>query len=374
MDKIGLGQANYGNMARMTVDRAVDLLCRLYTGLLERGEPLGSILPPMLWGPPGIGKSQGAEQLCRRLEEQTGRKIHFHQLILNKCDPSKVEGMALIPPGGQEVIYVPPSYVKDMKPGKGHLNVLKLGELPDAVPMVQKLANSILLDRYVGDFPLPDNCIVLADGNRMIDQCATNKTPNSVANRLMHIEIESDFAGWKRWALKNGVHPAVIGFLSWQPNLLSEAQPSQADLAFPTNRTWTAAGKVLDLLEADPDGAAELMAGCVGAAAAGEFRRYWKVYDKLPSMEAIFQGRAAKIPTSPDALYGVIAGMAAYAAQPGMALETAQLANSIRYAMKLRPDYSAMLLQDYRALPALAPALGAIPEYMAWMRAVGGYL
>lgn len=374
MDNYGLQQETYGNMARMTVDRAVDLICRLYVGLLERGEPLGSILPPMLWGAPGIGKSQGAEQLCRKLEEQTGRKVHFHQLLLNKCDPSKVEGMALIPPGSQEVLYVPPSYVREMKPGPGHLNVLKLGELPDAVPMVQKLANAILLDRYVGDFPLPDNCIVLADGNRMIDQCATNKTPNSVANRLMHIEIESDFSGWKRWALQHKVHPAVIGFLAWQPNLLSVDKPSQADLAFPTNRSWTAAAKVLDLLGDDLEAAVDLMAGCVGVAAANEFRRYVKVYHQLPSMEAIFQGRSARVPGTPDALYGVIAGMAAYAAQPGMALEPVQLANSIRYAMKLRPDYSAMLLQDYRAIPSLAPALRAIPEYMAWMKAVGGYL
>jgi len=373
LSKTGLEPSFNGNMPRVTVSGMVDKLVRLYTGVEARGGTFGDLFPPMLWGPPGIGKSQGIRAFCQKLEQTTGRKVLFHEIFLNLCDPSKVEGIAIVAPGKDEVIFVAPDYVRRMDASPEVINVLKLGELCQAVGAIQNLAAPILLDRRVGEFLLPDNCIVMADSNRITDRCSTYKMPLNVANRLMHQEVESDFDGWKRWAVNHHIHPAIVGFLSWQPNLLMGFDSTQANLAFPTNRSWAAASQVLDSFGGNVEEAFEFIAGCVGMGAAVEFRRYAKIYNKLPTMEDIFQGRAAKVPTSPDALYGVVSGMVAYAVREDVRLNTAKLANSVRYAMKLPPDFGAVLLHDYLAVEQLTTPLFSIPEFLLWMKKNGAY-
>lgn len=55
------------------------------------------------------------------------------------------------------------------------VNILFLDEISAAPQSVQAAAYQITLDRVVGEHKLPDNCIVIAAGNRVTDKSVALK-------------------------------------------------------------------------------------------------------------------------------------------------------------------------------------------------------
>ena len=53
---------NETNLPLLNVNQIVSLLSRAYIKLIKNGTPLKSFPSVMLWGPPGIGKSQDSVQ------------------------------------------------------------------------------------------------------------------------------------------------------------------------------------------------------------------------------------------------------------------------------------------------------------------------
>ena len=78
----------------------------------------------------------------------------------------------------------------------------------------------------VGEHRLPENCIVIAAGNRVTDKSVAYNMPKALANRLCHFEVAVDAAAWHRWALRAGVHPFVTGYLEYNPAALMRFDPS----------------------------------------------------------------------------------------------------------------------------------------------------
>jgi hypothetical protein len=56
---------------------------------------------------------------------------------------------------------------------------------------------------------------------------------------MIHIEITCSLEDWKTWAWANNVHPTVIAFLNFRPDLLYKfPQTAQEFRGFPTPRSW----------------------------------------------------------------------------------------------------------------------------------------
>lgn len=360
------------NIPRMTVSQMAELLSTLYAGAVEKGIPFSQLPAPMLSGPPGLGKSQGFHQLGRRLQKKLNRTVHVRDLRLSGRTPADLYGMPRIDHQKNRTVFTIPEILANHCP-PDEIEIICLDELNTVSPSMQAVALQLTLEHRVGEHKLPDHCIVMAAGNRMEDQCYSQKLSKALCNRMFHLEVVPDFDSWKAWALDHDIHPSVVGFLAWQPNLLMDFQPTQADMAFPTPRSWEAVSTMLKSVEGLSADIFPVVAGNVGVAAASEFRGYWKVYGQLPTMEEIFRGRASRVPSSPDALYGVIAGMAAYANRDGMEYDTVQLANGIRYAMKLPPEFASCLLRDLLAMERLTNTLFLIPEFRTWMSKNGAY-
>ena len=120
------------------------------------------------------------------------------------------------------------------------VNVLFFDEISAAPQSVQAAAYQITLvtlDRVIGEHKLPDNCIVIAAGNRIMDKSVTYKMPKTLANHLMHIEIAGSFSSWKEWAIRCGINEKVLGFLSFRHSYLMDFDSSSDDLAFATPRS-----------------------------------------------------------------------------------------------------------------------------------------
>ena len=87
------------------------------------------------------------------------------------------------------------------------VNILFLDEISAAPQSVQAAAYQITLDRTIGEHKLPENCIVIAAGNRVTDKSVAYTMPKALANRLMHIEAVGNPASWIEWANLHGIHP-----------------------------------------------------------------------------------------------------------------------------------------------------------------------
>ena len=113
-----------------------------------------------------------------------------------------------------------------------------------------------------------------------------------------------------------------------------------------------------------------MVAGIIGTGVAVEFRTWAKVYKDLPAVEDIFDGKMPALPTNTDAMYALTASMTAYARSHKD--EMVRIANSIRYAEKMPPDFSTVLMKDYMYIDKhYKEKLLTIPEFSKWLGAKG---
>ena len=356
----------------MNVNRLVDNLTTAYCNIISANVPIKKFPSVMLWGPPGVGKSQAIRQIGKRIETQTGKKVHITDVRLLLFNPIDLRGIPTSNADKTLAVWLKPQ-IFQMDESDSVINILFLDEISAAPQSVQAAAYQITLDRVVGEHKLPENCIVIAAGNRTTDKSVAFKMPKALANRLMHIEVEGSFKSWKQWAIQNGINAKVVGFLSFRRERLMDFDSSTDDLAFATPRSWEMVSNILNYVESDIDKVYSLVAGIVGCGAALEFRTWSKVYNELPDIEEIFDGKQPKVPTRTDAMYALCASMTAYAREHKNDIH--RIANSIRYAQRLSPDFSTVLLKDYMYIEKdYRRKLLNIPEFSVWLNSKGKLL
>ena len=326
----------------------------------------------MLWGPPGTGKSQAVRQIAAEIKESTNKEVRVTDVRLLLFNPIDLRGIPTANADKTLAVWLKPQ-IFQMDPSDSIVNILFLDEISAAPQSVQAAAYQITLDRVVGEHRLPDNCIVIAAGNRVTDKSVAFKMPKALANRLMHIEIEGSFGSWKEWAISTGINDKVIGFLSFRQNYLMGFDAASDDLAFPTPRSWEMVSNILNGISDDVEEMYSLIAGVVGCGAAVEFRTWAQVYKDLPKIEDIFDGKMPPLPKSTDAMYALTTSMTAYARAHKDDLS--RIANSIRYADRMPPDFSAVLLRDYMYIEKdYKQRLMIVPEFNRWLQTKGSLM
>ena len=357
------------NVPAMTVDRIVNTLADAYCRLLEQGQPLKLLPSVMLWGPPGVGKSDAIRQLAASIQSRTGKRTHVTDVRLLLFNPIDLRGIPTANADKTLAVWLKPQ-IFQMDDSPNVVNILFLDEISAAPQSVQAAAYQITLDRTVGEHRLPDNCIVVAAGNRTTDKSVAVKMPKALANRLLHIAVEDSFRSWKKWAIASGIHPMVLGFLSFRQEHLMHFDPASEDLAYATPRTWEMASNLLRYVSSNVDQVFPLLAGVLGTGIAVEFRTWCGVYGELPDVEAIFNGQPAKLPTGTDAMYALTSAMTAYASEHRTELE--KIANSIAYAQRMPSDFSVMLMKDYMYIEeGYKEKLLRIPAFSRWLSTKG---
>ena len=315
----------------------------------------------MLWGPPGVGKSQAVRQIAKRIEKESGKRVAVTDVRLLLFNPIDLRGIPVASEDRTLAVWLKPK-IFQMDPAEDVINILFLDEISAAPQSVQAAAYQITLDRVVGEHRLPDNCIVIAAGNRVTDKSVAYKMPKALANRLLHIEIEGSFESWRRWAVKSGINSRVLGYLSFRTDRLFGFDPSNDDLAFPTPRSWEMVSNILNGVQDDAAAMYPLIAGLIGAGPAIEFRTWCNIYSDLPDMDQIFSGRATSIPKKTDAMYALVSSMTTYASEHKNDL--VKIGNSLSYAKKLPADYTELLIRNYLDLDDNYEAfLRTVPEF-----------
>ena len=360
------------NIPTMAVGKMVEQLSEAYCKLIQNGLHVWTMPSVMLWGPPGVGKSQAVRQIAKEIEENTGKKVNVTDVRLLLFNPIDLRGIPTANEDKTLAVWLKPK-IFQMDASNDVVNILFLDEISAAPQSVQAAAYQITLDRVVGEHKLPENCIVIAAGNRTTDKSVAFKMPKALANRLLHIEVEGSFDSWKKWAVQTGINDKVIGFLSFRQSYLMGFDSTNDDLAFPTPRSWEMVSNLLNNIDDDVDKMYSLISGIVGTGVAVEFRTWTKIYQNLPDIEDIFAGKNPPLPSNTDALYALTSSMVSYARSHKD--DMGKIANSIRYGNLMPPDFSMVLMKDYMYLEKnYKEKLMVIPEFMKWLQTKGSMM
>lgn len=330
------------DLTSLNVDTLVRILSRTYISMLKTGVPVAAFPSVMLWGPPGVGKSQGIREIGSKIEEETGKKVVITDVRLLLFNPVDLRGIPTANEDRTLAVWLKPS-IFQMDPSENVVNILLLDEISAAPQSVQAAAYQITLDRTVGEHRLPDNCIVIAAGNRVTDRSVAYNMPKALANRLCHIEIESDHKSWHSWAVSVGIHPIVTGFLDYNPSMLMGFDATSDGLAFPTPRSWEMVSNILNHVSENIDEVFPMIAGCIGDAAAFELRTWSEIYSKIPPIEDIFKGNTAEVTSRPQILFALSANFAPYAEKHH---SDEELSNAISYVSKLPVEFRDKIFSD----------------------------
>lgn len=245
-------------------------------------------LSTMIWGPPGVGKSSIVAQVAQ------SRRMGFIDVRLGQLAPTDLRGLPVAVDGLSR--WYPPEFL----PTEG-VGILFLDELNMAPPTMQGIAQQLILDRRVGSYVVPDGWFIWAAGNRKEDKASVFDMPAPLANRFVHLTALPDFDSWKTYALLQNTHEQIIAFLSFRTTLLHKPESGQA--AWPSPRSWEMASR---LHTAGLD-----VAPVVGEGAASEFEAYRALYQNLPDLEAVLDGRGRNIafPQEPSVRYAATVGL-----------------------------------------------------------------
>lgn len=356
--------AGISGISTVHIDQMVQLLSNAYTVLIQSYTPLKKFPSVMLWGPPGVGKSQGIREVAATVERNTGKKVVVTDIRLLLFNPVDLRGIPTVNADKTLAVWLKPK-IFQMDESDSTVNILFLDEISAAPPSVQAAAYQITLDRMIGEHRLPENCIVIAAGNRVTDKSVAYNMPKALANRLCHLEIKEDAESWHRWAVSRGIHPFVVGFLEYNSYPLMKFEPAGTDLAFPTPRSWEMVSNILNTLSGDIEQVYPLIAGCIGEQTAEIFRSWCSLYKNMPSLEEIFQGKQLAAPEAEELQMVLRSAMVGYARQHP---EKKGIDFSIDYACTLPWQFRLKLLRDYGKIPEIRPIVEKNAIYQAALK------
>lgn len=245
--------------------------------------------PLMIWGQPGVGKSDLIAQIA---EEEKRNMIDIRLLIMDPTDLRGIPYKRTNPVTKEEemVWATPTCFPTD----PNDTSIILLDEITAAPASVQAAALQLVLNRKIGEYKLPKGVSIVAAGNRETDKTASHKMPSALANRFQHQTLKFDFESWRDWAFANNIHPHVIGFLSAFQQSANTFDPKTNYKVFATPRTWAFTSQILysDLPE-------ELMmdavAGTVGEGVMLAFRTHRNHAAKLPNPDDVLTGKVEKL-------------------------------------------------------------------------------
>lgn len=254
--------------------------------------------PVYIWGAPGIGKSA----LVEKFAEDVG--LPCVSLLGSQLAPEDIIGIPQIKDGTSE--FLPPKMIARKEP-----YVLFLDELNACSQEVQKAFYSLIYEKRVGEYHLPEGSIIIGAGNRAQDGAIVKTMSSALVNRMFHVQLKVDAGQWLSWAYENGIHPWVTDYISQRPDHLF-SEPPKTEEPYSTPRSWHMLSDILKEYDAGkrmlPDNTLRMLAcGSISASHAGMFLAFTKQSGNKHLLDDIIKG-TEKWPAKPeqrDVLYFV---------------------------------------------------------------------
>jgi MoxR-like ATPase len=262
----------------------------------------------MLWGPRGVGKSSVVRQVAAHFG------VPLVDLRLTTIEPVDIRGAIYADDVQAKTVWFPPEFLPGPEQPQG---ILFLDELTAADQRLQISAYSLILDRRVGHYALPDGWQVIAAGNASFHGAVSHDMGTALADRMFHFNVQTTIDAFLAHAIASGFAPEVMAYLKVRPDKLDDAQAQLANdhLVGASPRGWEDISNVLKSGLSETARQA-FVQGRIGAANAAEF---FGVLRELQAAVDVVRLLAAKrgdetaelLPRTLDGLYGMIYGLLA---------------------------------------------------------------
>jgi len=316
--------------------------------------------PAFVWGPPGIGKSDVVAGVAKRND------MELVDVRMNLLDPVDLKGFPVPNTDDQQMTWLPPDFLPPMfvkegkkmvpNPSKG---ILFLDEFNSAMPAVQAAGYQLVLNRAVGNYKLPDGWAIVAAGNREGDRGVTHRMPSPLANRLIHLDMETDISDWATWAVENGVSTKVLGYLRWKSGNLHAYDANTNPRAFPTPRSWVFVSDFIENCPLSKEERMDTIFGTIGPGVGGEFLAYLDIHTHVPKIEQILLNpKTTPVPEDhePSLQYAV-------ATELGMRASPSNFSALIQYIERMPIEFQIVAVRDAGRRD---PAIAETKEFDAW--------
>lgn len=258
--------------------------------LLEILLTIAPTRPVFIWGAPGIGKSA----LVETFAQEVG--LACVSLLGSQLAPEDIIGIPQI----QDDVstFLPPKMIARKEP-----YILFLDELNACSQEVQKAFYSLIHERRIGEYHLPEGSIVIGAGNRAQDSAIVKTMSSALINRMFHVQLKADAGKWLDWAYENHIHPWITDYISQRPDHLF-SEPPKTEEPYSTPRSWHMLSDALTEYGAGKKNVSEqilrmITYGCITASHAGMFLAYTKQLGNTHLLNDIIKG-TAKWPSKPE--------------------------------------------------------------------------
>src|SRR5438128_4714114 len=182
------------------------------------------VRPVFIWGPPGIGKSSLVQQFAAQLG------LPCVSLLGSQLAPEDLIGVPQIVDGVSR--FCPPKMI-----ARDDAYCLFLDELNACSHEVQKAFYSLIHERRIGEYCLPEGSVVIGAGNRAQDSAIVKPMSSALINRMIHVHLKVSHRDWLEWAGGNNIHPLILEYIGLRPDHLW-SQPPKHEEPFSSPRSW----------------------------------------------------------------------------------------------------------------------------------------
>ena len=263
--------------------------------------------PVLLIGPPGIGKTQIMEQIAA--EENVGLVSYT---ITHHTRQSAI-GLPFIEKRVYDgVEYTVTEYTMSEILGTVYTlmektglreGILFLDEINCVSETLAPMMLQFLQCKTFGNQKLPEGWLIVAAGNPPEYNRSVRDFDVVTLDRVKHITVEEDFPVWKEYALRKGLHGAVISYLDLKKDNFYRIENSADGMRFVTARGWEDLSEILYAYEAL--GIASDMELAVQyvqmPSVARDFTNYYALYNKYRQVyhvDDILHGNVPKVTVS----------------------------------------------------------------------------
>ena len=209
--------------------------------------------PILLIGPPGIGKTQIMEQIAR--ECQVGlvsytithhtrqSAIGLPYIVEREFDGEK---HSVTEYTMSEIVA---SIYEKMEETGLKEGILFIDEINCVSETLAPMMLQLLQCKTFGNHRIPGGWLIVTAGTQPEYNKSVRDFDIAILDRIKRIEVEADFPVWKEYAVRTGIHPAVLSYLEAKPDHFCWIETTVDGRRFATPRGWEDLARFVEICE-----------------------------------------------------------------------------------------------------------------------------
>jgi hypothetical protein len=300
----------------------------------------------VVYGPPGIGKTQIAIQAAKMLN-----RIYTEMLLAGRDIGDLM--MPYVEPGNGLTFHYNPAIPLVGNESFDKPTLLNIDEFSGAQRLMQNVLLKVLDEHKVGEAQLREDVWIMATGNRSFDLAHVEQISAALSNRASFVTVEPDLQAFLHYGVAHNFHPIVLSWVRFdEENLFSFDRDAflGGDVAFPSPRSNERLSSLLHVRDRegiDDDIFRNLCAGTIGKARGVKFSGFVKIAKDMPDLDELLNGVRQPIPSDPAVIYATIYALT-------QKIERPTLQHATDYIERFEPEWSQMFVSAVtKAKPTL---------------------